>query len=370
MKGRERALRALSFQPVDRVALFAGEIESSQTLSMLSGQDYWKSPDQRKVAIEAFRNLGIDFIFILTLPFSPDEELRAWDVKAMFRYAKQRYPDVESVLRRIGSLPSPEQVRKTFDSEAAYHIHLARAREQDRLTGDDILWLASGFEAGLCEFAWYLEFGYENFFMLLGAHKDAAHKLFRYSAETGRLQNEAIAAAILENDLPPFVYDGSDLCYNSGLMASPKLLDEIYFPWLAYSLEPLVRAGINIIWHCDGDVTPIIDRMLAMGVAGFQGFQEDAGVRLDKLVRARTIRGRRPILLGSVQARSVLPFGTVDDVKQEVERCINVVGRESGFVLGPSAVIQPEIPIENIQAMYGHAKEYGRIPITPWGVKL
>jgi uroporphyrinogen decarboxylase len=135
-------------------------------------------------------------------------------------------------------------------------------------------------------------------------------------------------------------------------------------------LEPLVRAGINIIWHCDGDVTPIIDRMLAMGVAGFQGFQEDAGVRLDKLVRARTIKGRRPILLGSVQARSVLPFGTVDDVKQEVERCINVVGRESGFVLGPSAVIQPEIPIENIRAMYDHAKEYGRIPITPWGVKL
>ena len=369
MKGKERALRALRFEPVDRIPVLGGQIQSTEVLSALSRRDYWSAFDPREVAIEAYRNLGVDLIVSLLLPFSANMELRAWDVQSMFRYAKERYPDVDSVIREIESLPTPEEVRRTFDSQAAYHIHLARARDQERLTGDDMLWLASGFSVGFCRFMWFLEFGYENYFLLLADHKDIAHRLYRYSAEAGRMQNEAIVAAIEENDLPPFVYLGEDLCYNSGPMASPKLLDEIYFPWLAYALEPFVSADIDIIWHCDGDVTTIVDRLLAIGITGFQGFQEDTGVSLDRMVRARTIKGRRPILIGSVQARSILPFGTVQEVRREVERCINTVGRGSGFVLAAAADIQPEVPMKNIVAMYAHAQEYGRIGLTPFGVK-
>ncbi|MCJ7533777.1 MAG: hypothetical protein MUO64_22480 [Anaerolineales bacterium] len=368
MKGRERALRALNFLPVDQVALMGGEIESGETLSKLAGCDYWKAVDQREVAIQAFRNLEIDLLIHLLLPYSYDMEVRSWDVETMFRYAKQRYPNVEAVVKKINTFPTPEQVRKTYDQQAAYRIYLNDAIEHDRMTGDDMLWLAGGFKAGVCKFMWYLDFGYPNYFILMVDYKETAHQLYLYSAECGRLQNEAIAAAIRENDLPPFIYVGEDLCYNNGLFVSPKLLDQIYFPGLAYALEPLVRAGIDIIWHCDGNVTPIVDRLLAMGITGFQGFQEDINVHLDWIVKKRTRHGRRPIILGSVQARSVLPLGSVVDVLRDVERCINTVGRESGFFLGPSAVIQPEVPIENIRALYQHGKAYGQISVKPWGI--
>ncbi len=53
LTGRERALRALQFLPVDRVALMGGEIESSYKLRELSGQDYWKATSQVDVIIEA-----------------------------------------------------------------------------------------------------------------------------------------------------------------------------------------------------------------------------------------------------------------------------------------------------------------------------
>jgi hypothetical protein len=370
MNGRERALRALKFLPVDRVALMGGEIESGETLSRLAGRDYWKAADQTEVAIQAFRNLEIDLLVHVLLPYSYEMEVRAWDVETMFRYAKQRFPDVDAVIKEIHTFPTPEQVRKTYDKQAAYRIYLSDAIEHDRMTGDDMLWLSSGFKAGVCRFMWYLDFGYMNYFKLLADHKDVAHQLYLYSAECGHIQNEAIAAAIRENDLPPFVYVGEDLCYNNGPFVSPRLLDKIYFPNLAYTLEPLVRAGIDIIWHCDGNVTSIVDRLLAMGITGFQGFQEDINVHLDWIAKKRTRKGRRPIILGSVQARGVLPFGSVEDVKRDVERCINTVGRESGFFIGPSAVIQPEVPIENIRALYQHGKEYGRISVRPWGINL
>jgi hypothetical protein len=370
MKGRERALRALKFLPVDRVALMGGEIESGETLSKLAGRDYWKAADQREVAIQAFRNLGIDLLIHLLLPYSFEMEVRAWDVETMFRYAKQRYPNVDAVVKEICTFPTPEQVRKTYDRQAAYRIYLNDAIDHDRMTGDDMLWLAGGFKAGVCKFMWYLDFGYMNYFTLLADHKEIAHRLYQYSAECGHLQNEAIAAAIIENELPPLIYVGEDLCYNNGLFVSPKLLDQIYFPGLAYALEPLVRAGIDIIWHCDGNVTPIVDRLLALGITGFQGFQEDVNVNLDWIVKKHTRKGRRPIILGSVQARGVLPFGSVAEVQKDVERCITTVGRESGFFLGPSAVIQPEVPIENIRGLYQHGMEYGKMPIKPLEVVI
>lgn len=369
MKGKERALRALRFEPVDRIPTLGGQIQSTEVLRTFAKRDYWSAFDPREVAIEAYKELGADLILSLLLPFSPDMENRAWDVPAMFRYAKQRYPSVDALIDEIRKFPTPEELRRSFDQQAAYHIHLMRAREQDRIAGDDLLWLASGFQVGACRFMWYVEWGYENFFMLLADHKEIAERLFHYSGEAGRLQNEAIAAAIQENDLPPFVYIGEDLCYNSGPMVSPKLLDEIYFPWLAHAFEPFVEAGIDIIWHCDGNVMAILDRLLAVGVTGFQGFQEDTGVDLEHLVNLRTIKGRRPILIGSVQARTIMPFGTPLQVRREVERCIDTVGRESGFILAASADMQPEIPAKNIETLYEHARAYGQLGVTPSKVK-
>jgi hypothetical protein len=171
MKGRERALRALNFLPVDRVALMGGEIESGETLSELAGCDYWKAIDQNEAAIRAFRNLEIDLLIHLLLPYSYDMEVRAWDVETIFRYARQRYPNVEEVVKKINTLPTPEQLRKTYDQQAAYRIYLNDAIEHDRLTGDDMLWLAGGFKAGVCKFMWYLDFGYKNYFMLLADYK-------------------------------------------------------------------------------------------------------------------------------------------------------------------------------------------------------
>ena len=56
---------------------------------------------------------------------------------------------------------------------------------------------------------------------------------------------------------------------------------------------------------------------------------------------------------GSVQ--TTLPFGTVEDVRKEVEELIAVLGEGGGYILGPSHAIQAGTPPENIVAMYDTA---------------
>jgi len=353
MTGVERALRALNFEETDRVPLLGGFCPHAEFLAEASGMDFWANP--RKAAIEAYKCVGADMIPQLVLPASP-QEYRASDPKASYE-SRKRYTSPEDVLRYVENLPSPGEIRKNYDVEAAYNRYVTSMQHLQAEVGDSILWLGG---YGQCGFMQYSTFGYENFFIALIQYKDKMKKLFDVSGEQGRLYNEALAKAIPAENLPPFVYGGQDICDNRGPMVSVELLDELYFPNLKYAVEPLVNADIKIVWHCDGNINPIVDRLIDIGVAGFQGFQEETGVSLAELAQMKTKFGKKPLLWGSISVTTTLPFGTVEEVKKDVERCIDVAAKGGGFFIAPTSSVLRETPKENIFAMYERAKEYGK----------
>jgi uroporphyrinogen decarboxylase len=68
--------------------------------------------------------------------------------------------------------------------------------------------------------------------------------------------------------------------------------------------------------------------------------------------------GRRLVFWGGIDTQHVLPHGGVDDVKAEVERRIEDLGPDGGYVLCAVHNVQPEVPTENIVTMYQHARAY------------
>jgi uroporphyrinogen decarboxylase len=53
----------------------------------------------------------------------------------------------------------------------------------------------------------------------------------------------------------------------------------------------------------------------------------------------------------------VLPFGSPEDVKKEVERRVGGLGAGGGYVLASVHNILAEVPPENVVAMYETARE-------------
>jgi uroporphyrinogen decarboxylase len=53
--------------------------------------------------------------------------------------------------------------------------------------------------------------------------------------------------------------------------------------------------------------------------------------------------------------QKTLPFGTADQVREEVRRLIRVLGRGGGYILGPSHAIQAGTPPANVVAMFDEA---------------
>ncbi|MBA7699752.1 hypothetical protein ES703_108455 [subsurface metagenome] len=60
----------------------------------------------------------------------------------------------------------------------------------------------------------------------------------------------------------------------------------------------------------------------------------------------------------------MLPFGTPEDVKEEVKRRIHDLAPGGGLVFAPIHNIQAEVPPGNIVALFEAAYEYGQYPIT------
>ena len=59
----------------------------------------------------------------------------------------------------------------------------------------------------------------------------------------------------------------------------------------------------------------------------------------------------------------MLPFGTARDVKEEARIRINDLAPGGGFVFGTIHNIQPDVPPENIVALFEAIHEYGQYPI-------
>lgn len=59
----------------------------------------------------------------------------------------------------------------------------------------------------------------------------------------------------------------------------------------------------------------------------------------------------------------LLPYGTLEEVKEKVKKIIEIYAPGGGYILAPSHNIEPDIPVENIVAMYEAAQEYGKYPI-------
>lgn len=369
MSGRERALRTLQFQPTDTVPLLGGFIAHAEYLRQMSGLDPFA--DARRAVIETARAQGASLIIQVIGPKAPENSTQMGGGRES-NFSPQgecQFKSPEDVRDYCMSLPEPETVRREFDCQAYYEACVNTWKENDAEGGDDILILPSGL-ASDCPFMYYSQFGYMNYFQAIGLYPEAIGRLFRHAAEHARLRNEVFAAACVEAGIPPWVYIGQDICDNMGPMVSLRALDELYFPNLRYVLEPLNRAGIRKIWHSDGNINPIIDRLLDCGIDGFQGLQEDRWlppeqvVSLAKLARMTARTGDKLILFGSVSVRDVLPHGSPDDVRREVERCIDAAAAGGGYFLAPTSTLGPDVPVENIHAMVEHTFEYGRKSVS------
>ncbi len=316
-------------------------------LLSISADLFWTNP--KYYSLMAYEKLGIDGLTSILIPIN-DDGYRSIDHN---NYAKSHGAmEFEEFVQYIKDMPEPEKIEETiekdFDNE--YEKLKTSIFEFDKFNTGIVNMPA---QWGLGSYAmWYNEFGYENYFMLIGLFPHLAQKLFEISGVKGNFMSRLVVKAVKEEIYPHAVHMGEDLCTQRGSMISIEFLEKYYAPTLKHGLAPLNEVGCRPIWHSDGDIRQIIPMLMDSGIEGFQGFQSECGILLDDILKIRPKSGNKILIMGAISVTSDLINMKPEEVKKKIradfEKCKNV----ADFVQFTSSSFGPDIPFENISAMY------------------
>jgi uroporphyrinogen decarboxylase len=198
------------------------------------------------------------------------------------------------------------------------------------------------------ETAWSL-IGFEKFQIDLAM----APELPRYVMERITAVHCENLGRVLElaGDLIDIVYFYDDLGTGDGLLISPTMYANCVQPFHQRIVELASRFGKPVMMHCCGSIYPLIPRLIDMGVGVLNPVQPLA--RSMEPQRLATEFGGRIAFHGGIDIQQLLPRASAEEVREEVARICDILGRDGGYILAGSHHIQADTPIENILAMYG-----------------
>jgi uroporphyrinogen decarboxylase len=155
---------------------------------------------------------------------------------------------------------------------------------------------------------------------------------------------------------------GDDLGTQNGPQMSPRIYRQVIKPY-HHELFRFIkeRTSARIFLHTCGSVYRLLPDLVDAGVEILNPVQVSARDMDTRRLKAEF--GDRLSFMGAIDTQRVLPFGSEEDVKAEVERRIADLGPGGGFILAPVHNLQADVPPENVVAMYRHARKVGRYPL-------
>ena len=144
----------------------------------------------------------------------------------------------------------------------------------------------------------------------------------------------------------------------NGLLTSPRVFEEFYRTATQRAIDLAKSYGLIVFHHDDGDMRPLLPRLVAMGIDVLNPIQWRCGNWDLETLKAEY--GDRLCFHGALDNQQTLPFGTDEGVRAEVRRMVETLACDrTGFIVAPCHNLQAITPVENIVAMYEAAREYG-----------
>ena len=144
---------------------------------------------------------------------------------------------------------------------------------------------------------------------------------------------------------------GTDFGSQQSMMISPVVFRDLYMPFYR-KVNDWIHENTN--WktfkHCCGAVEPLIPLFIEAGFDILNPVQISAvGMEPERL--KQNYGDKLTFWGGGVNTQTTLPFGSTEEVKDEVKRLVSIFGKDGGFVFNTIHNVQANVPVENFLAM-------------------
>jgi hypothetical protein len=187
--------------------------------------------------------------------------------------------------------------------------------------------------------------------------RDYIHAVFEHQCGTALANLEKIHEVVGDAVHAVFVC-GTDFGTQTSSFCSVETFLELWGPYYK-RVNGWIHA--NTRWktfkHCCGAVEKFIDPLIECGFDILNPVQCSAAGMDPKLLKDRY--GDRIVFWGGgVDTQRVLPFGTPEEVRRQVEERCRIFSKGGGFVFTAIHNVQARTPIENIVAMIETVREF------------
>jgi uroporphyrinogen decarboxylase len=197
--------------------------------------------------------------------------------------------------------------------------------------------------------------GFDDFLLRMALEPEFVIKFFDKILDYQKKVIDMYYGAV--GDYIHFTTSGDDFGTQTGPFLSPAMFEELVKPYYQERISYTKKyTKAYYFHHTCGSVYSLIPHLMEAGVDILNPIQPGArDMEPEKLKRAY---GASIAFHGGIDTQFILPHGTVDEVKQEVYRVLEAMSGDGGYILSPAHNIQPDVPVENIAAIFEAGKQY------------
>ncbi len=353
---RERVLRTVRFQEVDRapafdivtnealIEQFAGEPLTIENGDRIKGIAIGRTLDltslpegPRKPALARWPN----GLVVQQEPWSEWVEFRPFsDIPSTVEWIKK---EIERTREQVYDQNCVEQ------TQAQVRRHLSYFAEGDPNQQNDPTVLAIDCGVGLKEMVWMV--GQEKFLRLM----DHQETLLEEWLEARNLSELSRIAAIANPRLIPIVVIYDDIAADTGVRFTPEWLREFWMPRLKRLVDAWRQRETVTLFRANGSIAPYLADLVSTGIDGLHLSDVQDGMT------PREVRQRYPklFLTGGIDSRQLLSYGLPGEV---YAACVDAIRSTNGrgYFIGSTHGLNWEALPENATAMLEAAKPASR----------
>ncbi|MCE5284642.1 MAG: uroporphyrinogen decarboxylase family protein [Pelosinus sp.] len=326
MNGKERVLKTLSFEPVDRTPWVPYAGVQTANLIGVDAEEYLKSADNIVKGItkayEMYQPDGLPIVF--------DIQMEAEALGCELKWAKNNPPAVATHILESKEL---SELKLPSENDGRYPIALDAARQLAEKFGDKIALYAL-----ICgPFTLALHLRGIKIFSEMMKKKEDVDKLMAFCVEVGKDLARMYAETGVE--VIAFVDPMTS-------QISPKHYERfVKQPTLELNRYVRNTLGLKVTSFCCGDSTKNLELMCQTETDGI-AFDENVS-----LAHAKEVASKYKVSFGgNLPLTTVMLFGSpienVEEARKEME-----IGKGTGFILSPGCDIPYNTPINNLVAI-------------------
>jgi uroporphyrinogen decarboxylase len=336
MDSKERVLAALKLKQPDRVPWVESSVHNTLAEKLLKRSDFEKATVTQIFAVPGARipPAVLEVLALDNLNFSvaPPRFVKSQSVEGMDMIVDGLIKSEADLAKVV--LPDPE----SDEFYLAARDFISRYRGTGKAMG-----ITTRFGVS----STYLSMGISHFGVMLYENRDFVLKLMDIFIDW------ACRAIPRINNLGfDFMIVPEDLAWKQGPLFSPKMFRELFLPRMKRAAE---KIKIPWIYHSDGNLLPILDDLLTLGMNGLANIEPNA---MD-IVELKKRYGRRICLVGNIDLHYTLTQGTPEETEAEVKKRIAEVGPGGGYILASSNSLTAYCKPENVLAMNRAVLKYG-----------